>query len=99
MLYSAAGGNMKIFYILSAYISHRQAGTEYIRCLESLGHQVVCNYPGLLRGEEADATLLGRRSYEFALDDELAGAALEADVIILHEDPAWHDKKIGRAHV
>jgi glycosyltransferase involved in cell wall biosynthesis len=86
---------MKIFYILSAYISHRQAGLEYISCLKSLGHEVACNYPLLLSGREDNGTLLDERSYEFALDPARAGAALEADLIILHEDPAWHDKIFG----
>lgn len=83
---------MKIFYILSAYISHRQAGMEYISCLKALGHEVACNYPQILAGADAGLTLLETRSYEFALDAELAGLALEADLVILHEDPAWHDK-------
>lgn len=83
---------MKIFYILSAYISHRQAGMEYIRCLARLGHQVACNYPQTLGGAEAGSTLLEKRSYEFALNAELAQKALKADLVILHEDPAWHDK-------
>lgn len=83
---------MKIFYILSAYISHRQAGQEYIKCLQSLGHEVSCNYPQLLRGVEDKLTLSEQRSYEFAFDAGLAAAAREADLIILHEDPAWHDR-------
>lgn len=83
---------MKIFYILSGYISHRQAGLEYINCLQSLGHEVACNYPALLAGGRDDSTLLAERSWEFVLDETLAEAALSADLIILHEDPAWHDK-------
>lgn len=83
---------MKIFYILSAYISHRQAGLEYIKCLQSLGHKVHCNYQCLLNGEEDNSTLLEEYSFEFAFNHALATAALEADLIILHEDPSWYNK-------
>ncbi len=38
---------MRIFYHLSSYISHREAGLEYVRCLESLGHEVVLQADGL----------------------------------------------------
>lgn len=31
---------MRIYYHLSPYISHREAGIEYVRCLESLGYVV-----------------------------------------------------------
>ncbi len=31
---------MRIYYHLSHYVSHREAGLEYIRCLTSLGHEV-----------------------------------------------------------
>ena len=83
---------MKIFYILSGYISHRQAGLEYIRRLQSLGHKVTCNYPRLLAGEEDNRTLTEERCYGFAFDPARARNAQNADLIILHEDPAWHDK-------
>ncbi len=32
---------MYIYYHLSHYISHREAGLEYIRCLTALGHSVI----------------------------------------------------------
>lgn len=83
---------MRIFYILSAYISHRQAGLEYIACLKKLGHEVICNYPEFLSGKAEAVTLAERRSYEFAFDMGMMESAREADLIILHEDPAWHDK-------
>lgn len=83
---------MKIFYILSAYISHRQAGLEYIDCLKKLGHEVSCNYPELLNGEDNNLTLSKNRSCDFACQPVLLEAALAADLLILHEDPAWHDK-------
>lgn len=44
---------MRIYYHLSEYISHRQAGMAYIACLESLGHTVFTEGSRLADAEVA----------------------------------------------
>lgn len=87
---------MRIFYCLSGYISHRLAGLEYMACLRSLGHEVFCNYPEFLteaKGDRAE-TVSERPSLSFVLENDLLRLAAEADLIILHEDPA----KLAQLH-
>ena len=43
---------MRVFYLLSDYISHARAGGQYLRCLKSLGHDRVD------RPEDADVCLV-----------------------------------------
>ena len=44
---------MRIYYHLSDYISHRQAGMAYIACLESLGHTVFTQSGRLVEAQIA----------------------------------------------
>ena len=46
---------MRIFYHLSRYISHREAGLEYVACLRALGYSVATDHEGL---EEAGLAIL-----------------------------------------
>jgi glycosyltransferase involved in cell wall biosynthesis len=84
---------VRVFYYLSGYISHHLAGQEYIACLRRLGHTVSCNYPEEpedLHGERTPETVSARGGLDFAREPETLRRALEADLLILHEDPAWH---------
>ncbi len=82
---------MRIFYCLSAYISHRLAGLEYINCLKRLGHEVYCNYPDTPQQPDMPEQTSHRRgSLDFCAEPELMQAASAADLVILHEDPAWY---------
>ena len=47
------GEQMRIYYHLSEYISHRQAGLAYIACLESLGHTVLTDSARLPEAQAA----------------------------------------------
>ena len=83
---------MRVFYCLSAYISHRLAGLEYMTCLRALGHDLSCNYPelpdrGLVRLETNDE----RPSLAFLMDAALVEKAARADLFILHEEPYCYD--------
>ncbi|MCL1915790.1 MAG: glycosyltransferase [Desulfovibrionaceae bacterium] len=87
---------MRIFYYLSAYISHRLAGLEYIACLRALGHEVVCNYPDLPdRGGGGLETGAERSGLDFVFEAELADRARRADLFIVHEDPYFYEELLS----
>lgn len=84
---------MRIFYVLSAYISHRQAGLEYINCLKMLGHEVECNFPELLPGDTGPVdTSLADSALAFTRRPELVRRLRDADLVILHDDPYCCDE-------
>lgn len=73
---------MRVFYYLSSYIRHLNAGLDYIECLRVLGHQVSCNLYDLAVSE--NAPLLEGREHGCCADYE--SSAREAELVILHED-------------
>ncbi|MDR3358089.1 MAG: glycosyltransferase [Desulfovibrio sp.] len=76
--------DMRIFYHLSRYISHRLAGLAYIDVLRGLGHEVRANLPS---GFDAASPVAAVTAPSDGLSREQAAFLESADIVILHQEP------------
>ncbi|MDR2745595.1 MAG: hypothetical protein LBB66_10455, partial [Desulfovibrio sp.] len=79
--------DMRVFYYLSHYISHRLAGLAYIDVLRGLGHEVRANLPPAF---DAASPVAAETAPSDGLSREQAAFLEKADIVILHQEPTLY---------